>query len=134
MYVIFFNFEYSDSICLIAQMSVWEHKPLIHFCFNFYPQPMHDDYDLRQEQLNKTSLLSSKKFLENLLDLFSTHVVSVWEHVVMSACSPQNVVYYEICHAIHSNCWICTPVCEMLHQNAQGIFNVNWSEHVTYKI
>ncbi|XP_072047448.1 dnaJ homolog subfamily C member 13-like isoform X2 [Amphiura filiformis] len=37
-------------------------------------QPMHDDYELRQEQLNKTSLLSSKKFLENLLELFSTHV------------------------------------------------------------
>ncbi|KAK1885536.1 DnaJ like subfamily C member 13 [Dissostichus eleginoides] len=30
--------------------------------------PMHDDYDLRQEQLNKASLLSSKKFLENLLE------------------------------------------------------------------
>uniref|UniRef100_A0AAY5EIG4 J domain-containing protein n=1 Tax=Electrophorus electricus TaxID=8005 RepID=A0AAY5EIG4_ELEEL len=32
--------------------------------------PMHDDYDLRQEQLNKASLLSSKKFLENLLEKF----------------------------------------------------------------
>ncbi|KAJ8268464.1 hypothetical protein COCON_G00136360 [Conger conger] len=30
--------------------------------------PMHDDYDLRQEQLNKASLLSSNKFLENLLE------------------------------------------------------------------
>lgn len=38
-------------------------------------QPMHDDYDLRQEQLNKAALLSSKKFLEGLLDLFGTHVV-----------------------------------------------------------
>ncbi|XP_055486146.1 dnaJ homolog subfamily C member 13-like isoform X2 [Leucoraja erinacea] len=36
--------------------------------------PMHDDYDLRQEQLNKASLLSSKKFLENLLDKFNAHV------------------------------------------------------------
>ncbi|CAG05511.1 unnamed protein product [Tetraodon nigroviridis] len=36
--------------------------------------PMHDDYDLRQEQLNKASLLSSKKFLENLLDKFITNV------------------------------------------------------------
>ncbi|XP_056376625.1 dnaJ homolog subfamily C member 13 isoform X2 [Hyla sarda] len=36
--------------------------------------PMHDDYDLRQEQLNKASLLSSKKFLENLLDKFNSHV------------------------------------------------------------
>lgn len=37
---------------------------------------MHDDYDLRQEQLNKASLLSSKKFLENLLEKFNSHVVS----------------------------------------------------------
>jgi DnaJ family protein C protein 13 len=37
---------------------------------------MHSDYDLKQEQLNKTSLLSSKKFLEGLLDIFSSHVVS----------------------------------------------------------
>uniref|UniRef100_A0A8D2LVZ6 DnaJ heat shock protein family (Hsp40) member C13 n=1 Tax=Varanus komodoensis TaxID=61221 RepID=A0A8D2LVZ6_VARKO len=36
--------------------------------------PMHDDYDLRQEQLNKASLLSSKKFLENLLEKFNLHV------------------------------------------------------------
>ena len=39
-------------------------------------QPMHDDYDLRQEQLNKASIMSSKKFLENLLDIFKVHVVS----------------------------------------------------------
>lgn len=37
---------------------------------------MHDDYDLRQEQLNKASLLFSKKFLENLLEKFNSHVVS----------------------------------------------------------
>ncbi|GIY06445.1 dnaJ homolog subfamily C member 13 [Caerostris darwini] len=37
-------------------------------------QPMHDDYDLRQEQLNKSSLLSSKKFLENLLEMFIDHI------------------------------------------------------------
>lgn len=40
-------------------------------------QPMHDDYDLRQEQLNKASLLSSKKFLENLLEKFITNVVHI---------------------------------------------------------
>lgn len=42
----------------------------------FRVQPMHDDYDLRQEQLNKASLLSSKKFLENLLEKFITNVVN----------------------------------------------------------
>jgi hypothetical protein len=36
---------------------------------------MHNDYDLRQEQLNKTSLLSSKKFLEGLMEIFISHVV-----------------------------------------------------------
>lgn len=38
-------------------------------------QPMHDDYDLRQEQLNKSSIMSSKKFLESLLEMFNAHVM-----------------------------------------------------------
>lgn len=37
--------------------------------------PMHDNYDLRQEQLNKSSLLATKKFLENLLNIFVTNCV-----------------------------------------------------------
>ena len=41
----------------------------------FTQQPMHDNYDLRQEQLNKTSLMSSRKFLETLLEMFNEHVV-----------------------------------------------------------
>lgn len=48
------------------------------FFFDLFLQPMHDDYDLRQEQLNKASLLSSKKFLENLLEKFITNVVHVF--------------------------------------------------------
>ncbi|CAH0774017.1 unnamed protein product [Bemisia tabaci] len=36
--------------------------------------PMHDDCDLRQEQLNKSSLLSTQKFLEQLLDMWMHHV------------------------------------------------------------
>ncbi|XP_056274025.1 dnaJ homolog subfamily C member 13-like isoform X2 [Pseudoliparis swirei] len=47
--------------------------------------PMHDDYDLRQEQLNKASLLSSKKFLENLLDKFITNVDHGTGALVISA-------------------------------------------------
>lgn len=39
--------------------------------------PMHDDYDLRQEQLNKSSLLQTKAFLENLLNMWTTHIVSI---------------------------------------------------------
>ena len=51
-----------------------------HACVDFLcalMQPMHDNYDLRQEQLNKTSLLSSRPFLEMLLEPFKTHVVCV---------------------------------------------------------
>lgn len=46
-------------------------------CICALMQPMHDDCDLRQEQLNKSSLLSSNKFLENLLDMWVNHIVSV---------------------------------------------------------
>ena len=34
-------------------------------------QPMHDNYNLRQEQLNKASLISTKAFLEKLVSLSS---------------------------------------------------------------
>ncbi|XP_066249736.1 dnaJ homolog subfamily C member 13 [Euwallacea similis] len=36
--------------------------------------PMHDDYDLKQEQLNKSSLLQTKTFLENLLNMWTAHI------------------------------------------------------------
>lgn len=39
---------------------------------------MNADYDLKQEQLNKSSLISSKNFLEKLLDMWTKHVVSAW--------------------------------------------------------
>ena len=42
--------------------------------------PMHDNYDLRQEQLNKSSLLSSNTFLESLLAMWISHVVSLKEY------------------------------------------------------
>eukprot|EP00058_Branchiostoma_floridae_P000587 XP_002586075.1 hypothetical protein BRAFLDRAFT_252432 [Branchiostoma floridae] len=48
-------------------------------------QPMHDDYDLRQEQLNKASILSSKKFLQSLLDVFAAHVPRGTGALVISA-------------------------------------------------
>lgn len=48
--------------------------------------PMHDNYDLRQEQLNKSSLLFTKTFLEKLLDRFTVNAVS------------------EISRLIHDNC------------------------------
>jgi hypothetical protein len=41
---------------------------------NALMQPMHNDYELKQEQLNKASLLSSKKFLEGILKILTSHV------------------------------------------------------------
>lgn len=64
------------------QMHKSELKMVVFICSLFTLlgslQPMHDDYDLRQEQLNKASLLSSKKFLENLLEKFITNVVDIF--------------------------------------------------------
>ena len=52
---------------------------------------MHDNYDLRQEQMNKSSLLSSRKFLSTLLDIFTTHVVST---IVVLLFCPENIVKF----------------------------------------
>ncbi|XP_029728722.2 dnaJ homolog subfamily C member 13 isoform X2 [Aedes albopictus] len=41
---------------------------------NALMHPMHTEYDLKQEQLNKSSLLHSKSFLEQLLDMWTKHV------------------------------------------------------------
>ena len=40
-------------------------------------QPMHDYPDLKQEQLNKASLLASPRFQEKLLENWVGHVVSM---------------------------------------------------------
>lgn len=40
-------------------------------------QPMHRDSDIRQEQLNKSSLLATPSFLESLLDMWVEHIVSL---------------------------------------------------------
>ncbi|XP_058835825.1 dnaJ homolog subfamily C member 13 isoform X1 [Topomyia yanbarensis] len=41
---------------------------------NSLMHPMHAEYELKQEQLNKSSLLHSKGFLDQLLDMWSKHV------------------------------------------------------------
>lgn len=47
--------------------------------------PMHDDYDLRQEQLNKSSLLQTKSFLESLLNMWTTHIAQNTGALIVSA-------------------------------------------------
>ena len=46
---------------------------------------MHSDYDLKQEQLNKSSLLQSKSFLESLLDMWTHHIKLGSGALVLSA-------------------------------------------------
>ncbi|XP_055532841.1 dnaJ homolog subfamily C member 13 isoform X1 [Wyeomyia smithii] len=41
---------------------------------NSLMHPMHAEYELKQEQMNKSSLLHSKGFLEQLLDMWTKHV------------------------------------------------------------
>ncbi|EYC29231.1 hypothetical protein Y032_0006g2855 [Ancylostoma ceylanicum] len=59
--------------------------------------PMHNQYELRTEQLNKQSLLSSSKFVENLLDLIVNHVergtgwlviASMLDFLTYAVCAP----------------------------------------------
>lgn len=57
-----------------------------HACIDFLcalMQPMHDNYDLRQEQYNKRSLLSNKGFLNLLLEPLKEHVVSCGRGLVV---------------------------------------------------
>lgn len=46
---------------------------------------IHADYDLKQEQLNKSSLLHSKTFLESLLDMWVTHINQGSGALILSA-------------------------------------------------
>ena len=65
-----------------------EHDGLTYAAIEFLNslmQPMHSDYDLKQEQLNKASLLSSKKFLEGLLEIFKSHVKNGTGALVIAA-------------------------------------------------
>ena len=48
-------------------------------------QPMHDNPDLKQEQLNKASLLSSAKFQEKLLEAWTNHVNQCTGALVVAA-------------------------------------------------
>ncbi|XP_023012432.2 receptor mediated endocytosis 8 isoform X1 [Leptinotarsa decemlineata] len=47
--------------------------------------PMHEDYDLRQEQLNKSSILQTKPFLESLLNMWTMHIAQGTGALIVSA-------------------------------------------------
>ncbi|CAI5438006.1 unnamed protein product [Caenorhabditis angaria] len=85
---------------LVVRVLSWKCEAVDHatveaLCALMYP--MHDQYELRIEQLNKQSLMSSPKFIENLLDLIVTHVdrstgwlviASMLNFLTFSVCSP----------------------------------------------
>lgn len=63
---------------LVVNVLKWNHEAIDHATVEMLcslMQPMHANYELRLEQLNKKSLLSSKEFIEHLLNLVVTHVV-----------------------------------------------------------
>ncbi|CAN7988684.1 unnamed protein product [Ixodes hexagonus] len=59
-------------------------------------QPMHDNGDLYQEQLNKTALLSSRPFLESLMALLVHHVERGTGTLVVS--SLLDLLTFAMCH------------------------------------
>ncbi|KAI6178098.1 DnaJ-like protein subfamily C member 13 [Aphelenchoides besseyi] len=59
-------------------------------------QPMHANYELRLEQLNKQSLLSSKPFVEHLLDLIVEHVTRGTGALVIA--SMLDFLTYTVCY------------------------------------
>lgn len=85
---------------LVVRVLSWKSESIDHstveaLCALMYP--MHDQYELRIEQLNKQSLMSSPKFVENLLDLIVLHVdrstgwlviASMLNFLTFSVCAP----------------------------------------------
>ena len=58
-------------------------------------QPMHSNYELRYEQLNKTALLSNRQFLEYLLQLITDHIQNETGSLVIA--SMLDFLTYTIC-------------------------------------
>uniref|UniRef100_A0A8R1HPJ1 J domain-containing protein n=1 Tax=Caenorhabditis japonica TaxID=281687 RepID=A0A8R1HPJ1_CAEJA len=85
---------------LVVRVLSWKSESIDHatveaLCALMYP--MHDQYELRIEQLNKQSLMSSPKFVETLLDLIVNHVdrstgwlviTSMLNFLTFSVCAP----------------------------------------------
>uniref|UniRef100_A0A7E4V2Q6 J domain-containing protein n=1 Tax=Panagrellus redivivus TaxID=6233 RepID=A0A7E4V2Q6_PANRE len=73
---------------LVINVLKWKHEAIDHATVEMLcslMQPMHANYELRLEQLNKKSLLSSKEFVEHLLDLIVNHVDRGTGSLVISA-------------------------------------------------
>jgi DnaJ family protein C protein 13 len=58
-------------------------------------QPMHSNYELRQEQMNKNALLASESFLEHLLEMGVAHMASDTGALVIA--SLLDLLTYALC-------------------------------------
>ncbi|GMR56372.1 hypothetical protein PMAYCL1PPCAC_26567, partial [Pristionchus mayeri] len=85
---------------LVARTLLWKSAEVDHAVVEMLTalmHPMHDGYNLKTEQLNKMSLLSSPSFVEHLLDLMKTHVerntgwlvvASMLDFLTYAVCAP----------------------------------------------
>lgn len=56
-------------------------------------QPLHQNYELKLEQLNKQSLLATPQFVEHLLDLVVRHVVINFKNLILVDFLPMDQPY-----------------------------------------
>uniref|UniRef100_A0A158R602 J domain-containing protein n=1 Tax=Syphacia muris TaxID=451379 RepID=A0A158R602_9BILA len=85
---------------LVINMLNRKHEAIDHCCVEMLcalMQPMHPNYELRLEQLNKSSLLSNKPFVEHLLNLIVNHmergtgslvIASMLDFLTYAVCAP----------------------------------------------
>uniref|UniRef100_A0A0N4Z1M3 J domain-containing protein n=1 Tax=Parastrongyloides trichosuri TaxID=131310 RepID=A0A0N4Z1M3_PARTI len=83
---------------LVISLLKWKNE-VIDYCvvemLTSLMHPMHKNYELRFEQLNKQSLLSSKSFVEHLLDLVVGHVERGTGYLVIA--SMLDFLTYAVC-------------------------------------
>ncbi|CAD6190910.1 unnamed protein product [Caenorhabditis auriculariae] len=83
---------------LVVRVLSWKCESLDHAtveALTALMHPMHNEYELRIEQLNKQSLMSSPKFVEHLLDLVVIHVERATGWLVIA--SMLNFLTFAVC-------------------------------------
>jgi len=83
---------------LVVSVLKWNHEAIDHATVEMLcslMQPMHPNYELKLEQLNKKSLLSSRDFVEHLLDLVVNHVERTTGSLVIA--SMLDFLTYTVC-------------------------------------
>lgn len=91
-------------------------------------QPMHDDYDIRQEQLNKASIMSSKSFLQSLLDMFKNHVVGC------CCCGTKSISVLEFCNRLRLVAMHCMLSCCVQLRNSGALVIAAMLDFMTFAL